>query len=128
MKATGFDGRRQAVVESTDLPALEPSTSPTKATATRTSPNELRVTTITTEQRFLVVSEMFYPGWRAYIDDTATPIFRTNYLFRGVVVPAGRHVVRFVYRPASIVVGVAVSSLTLVLIAALLYLKATAPN
>jgi hypothetical protein len=128
VKATGFDGRRQAVVESADLPAVEPSTSPTKAIAARTSPNELRVTTNTTEQRFLVVSEMFYPGWRAYVDDAATPIFRTNYLFRGVVVPAGRHVVRFVYRPASIVVGTAVSSLTLILVAALLYLKATAPN
>ena len=46
----------------------------------------------------------------------------------GVVVPAGRHVVRFVYRPVSIIIGATVSALALITIGVLLYLKAIAPN
>jgi hypothetical protein len=119
--AAGFDGQRNAIVEAADAPSVQPSTTPARAEATRTSPTELRVTTNTAERRFLVVSEMYFPGWRAYVDDVQTPIFRTNYLFRGVVVPAGQHVVRFVYRPSSVLVGAAVSSLALIGMGVLLY-------
>jgi hypothetical protein len=112
--AAGFDGRHNALVEATDAPSVQPSTTPARAEATRTSPTELRVTTNTAERRFLVVSEMYFPGWRAYVDGVQTPIFRTNYLFRGVVVPAGQHVVSFVYRPSSALVGAAVSALALI--------------
>jgi uncharacterized membrane protein YfhO len=67
--------------------------------------------TVTAGTRFLVVSEMHFPGWRAYLDGVDTPIYRSNYLFRGVVVPPGRHTVRFVYRPVSVAVGAGVSAL-----------------
>jgi hypothetical protein len=118
--APGFDGRREALVESAVVPSLQPATSPAVCRATRDSPNELRVSTVTAEARFLVVSEMYFPGWRAYVDGVQTPIYRTNYLFRGVVVPAGQHLVRFVYRPVSIAAGAAVSSLALVILGVLL--------
>jgi uncharacterized membrane protein YfhO len=49
-----------------------------------------------------------------------TPIYQTNYLFRGVVVPAGRHTVVFAYRPTSVLVGATISLVTLVLSAGLL--------
>jgi uncharacterized membrane protein YfhO len=64
---------------------------------------------------------MYYPGWRAYVDGVETPILRTNYLFRGVVVPGGRHVVRFAYLPSSVIAGAAVSALALLAAAVLLY-------
>jgi len=126
--APGFDGRRDALVETTDLPPLQPSKTPAVAEATRMSPTELRVTTNTAERRFLVVSEMYFPGWRAYVDGVQTPIFRTNYLFRGVVVPEGQHVVRFVYRPSSVLAGAAVSSLALIGIGVLLYRSSRTPR
>jgi membrane protein YfhO len=119
--APGFDGRRDALVETPDPPALPPSTTPAVAHARRVSPTDLRVSTSTTEPRLLVVSEMYYPGWRAYVDGVETPILRTNYLFRGVVVPGGRHVVRFAYLPSSVIAGAAVSALALLAAAVLLY-------
>jgi hypothetical protein len=125
----GFDGRRNAIVEAGDAPSVqEPSTILARADASRSSPTELRVTTSTGERRFLVVSEMYYPGWRAYVDDVETPIFRTNYLFRGVVVPAGQHVVRFVYRPFSVLTGAAMSSLALMCVGVLLFRGVRAPS
>jgi hypothetical protein len=119
--APGFDGRREALVESVGLPETGPPTADAWCKARRVSPNELQVRTLTAEPRLLVVSEMDMPGWRAEVDGVPTTIHRTNYLFRGVFVPAGRHAVRFVYRPRAIMVGAAVSALALVALGLLLF-------
>jgi hypothetical protein len=118
--APGFDGRREALVESVGLPETGPPTAEAWCKAKRVSPNELQVRTLTAEPRLLVVSEMDMPGWRAEVDGVPATIHRTNYLFRGVFVPEGHHVVRFVYRPRAIMVGAAVSALALVALGLLL--------
>ena len=61
----------------------------------------------------LVVNDSYYPGWRAWVDGKAAPIYRVNYGFRGVAVPAGECQVEMRYEPASFRVGVFVSLLAL---------------
>lgn len=51
--------------------------------------------------RFLVLTDVYYPGWTAAVDGVQTPIYRANYAFRGVPVPAGEHTVTFRYEPSS---------------------------
>ena len=55
---------------------------------------------------FVVLSEIYFPGWRASIDGAAATIYRTDYALRGVRVGAGSHVIRFSYRPLSFRLGV----------------------
>jgi hypothetical protein len=45
--------------------------------------------------RVAVFSEVFYKTWKAYIDGVEAPIFQTNYILRGLKVPAGKHVIEF---------------------------------
>jgi hypothetical protein len=54
---------------------------------------------------WVVLSDVWYPGWQAMVDGRSVPIARANYLFRAVPVPAGAHEVVFVYRPASFYFG-----------------------
>ncbi|MDA8169013.1 MAG: YfhO family protein [Nitrospiraceae bacterium] len=56
---------------------------------------------------FVVVSEQYYPGWRAYVDGKETRIYKVDGVLRGVVVPAGRHRLLFRYRPVKILVALA---------------------
>jgi uncharacterized membrane protein YfhO len=67
----------------------------------------------------LVLNDANYPGWRAWVDGRPAPILAADHLFRGVSVPTGRHVVEFVYRPASFLWGLAVSVLAFLFLAGL---------
>lgn len=62
---------------------------------------------------FLVLSDIFYPGWQASIDGKPTRIFQTNYIQRGVKVPVGEHIVRFEFKPLSFRVGLAITIMSL---------------
>jgi hypothetical protein len=72
-------------------------------------------------KRFAVFSEVFYDrGWKAYIDQTETPIVRTNYALRGLSLPAGKHEIRFTFHPASYYTGKTLQLLASLVLLALL--------
>lgn len=59
----------------------------------------------------LVLLDVDFPGWQARIDGKRARIYNANYLFRAVWLPAGKHRVEFVYTPASVHWGIALSAL-----------------
>jgi hypothetical protein len=58
----------------------------------------------------LVLFNSFERGWRARIDGTETPVYRADAAFLGILVPAGRHRIRFEYRPRGLREGLAVGA------------------
>jgi hypothetical protein len=64
----------------------------------------------TPHESFLVFSDAFYPGWRAYVDGLERPILRGNMLFRVVQVPEGSHDVVFRFEPLSVLLGLTILS------------------
>ena len=81
--------------------------------------NEITILVDTPIESYLVLNDSWAPGWRAYVRpaDAEDPldseqeldILRANLNFRAVVVPEGRHVIRFKYTPDSIKLGLYVS-------------------
>ena len=67
----------------------------------------------------LVLVDAYDPGWRATVDGRPSPVLRANVAFRGVALPAGRHVVEFLYRPRSVMWGLWISGAALLAGAAL---------
>ena len=57
----------------------------------------------------LFVSEVYYPDWKVYIDGKPADILKTNYLFRGVVVPEGKHRIEFKFEPETYYTGKKIS-------------------
>lgn len=88
------------------------------ARVTHLSDGRMEVETNANAPTFLVTSDVFYPGWQATIDGAAARLVRANYVLRGLVVPAGRHAVRFEFRPRSFYEGAFVSAASLLLLAA----------
>jgi hypothetical protein len=69
---------------------------------------------------YLVTTDAYYPGWRAYVDGRESPIYRANLAFRALRLPPGDHRVEYRYRPVWLPLAVALEFLsTLVLIAGL---------
>lgn len=72
------------------------------------------------EGGFLFLGDSYYPGWRAYVDGREAPIYRADFLFRAVPLPAGRHMVEFRYQPDSFTLGLWISGASAGLLALML--------
>ena len=80
--------------------------------------NDLSFHTITPRPSILVVSQTYYPGWKASVDGTDVEVFPVNIALTGIALPSGAHEVRFEFRPASFKIGTAVTLLSTVLLVA----------
>jgi len=57
------------------------------------------------EDSLLILSDTYYPGWKAFVDGEKTKIYRADYTFRAIPLSAGPHRVEFVYDPLSFKLG-----------------------
>lgn len=69
---------------------------------------------------FAVVSDSFYPGWRATVNGLATPVHPANVQFRAVALPAGHHRVVLKYQSTWLELGSWLSGVGLALAALLM--------
>ncbi len=79
----------------------------------RPSPRRLDVRLTDSSGGWLVVHEGWAPGWRATVNGEDVRVARVDHAFRGVPVPPGDSVVRMVYEPASLRLGLGLTLLAL---------------
>jgi hypothetical protein len=99
-----------AVVEADAAPMAGSGT----ASVTNYEPDEVVFEVQAEEAGLLFVSEIWHPSWNAYVDGEQVEVLRTNVAFRGVVIPAGRHELRFEYSAAEFRLGFGLSALGVV--------------
>ena len=145
---TGFDTKDSALVLERDRKGVSVDPLPDSGASIQLVRNDNDISVYRTESRtpqFAVFSEVFYDrGWKAYLEDGADggradvdgagreaagfrpgaaaelPIVRTNYVLRGVLVPAGKHRIRMVFHPASYYAGQQVQGIAGVILVLLL--------
>ncbi|MDY6874858.1 MAG: YfhO family protein [Chloroflexota bacterium] len=74
--------------------------------------NEVELAVRTPVSGYLVLSDVYYPGWRATVDGVRVGVLRADYVFRAVLLPPGEHTVRMEFEPWTWRVGLAVSIVT----------------
>jgi hypothetical protein len=75
-------------------------------------PNEVEIEFQADYPGWIVLSDVWYPGWQARLDSEKVPIYRADFLFRAVKVPSGHHQVQFLYRPFWFYAGAVISLFT----------------
>ena len=68
-----------------------------KADIVTYSPNKIMISVDTTAPALLFLADNYYPGWKAKVNGIGSKIYRADYSFRAVVVPAGKSEVEFSY-------------------------------
>jgi hypothetical protein len=74
--------------------------------------NRIELAVETPLDGWLVLSEVYYPGWRATVDGERVDVLRANYTFRAVPLSSGSHLVQLWFAPTTWYVGLAVSGVT----------------
>ena len=115
-----LDPRRQVVVEGQPPNGAGPfkGTPPADATIVGEANASIELRAEAAGGGFLVLTDPYYPGWRAYVDGIETTILRADYLFRAVPVGPGSHNVTFQFSPATLAVGAQLSVAGVLIVAA----------
>jgi hypothetical protein len=109
-----FDPRRTVILaEQPGMSVPQAGTSPSQATFSMLNPDRLLIQTNDNEPGILLVSELFYPGWKAWVDGKPAEILRADVALRAVLLDGGKHTVEMVFGPNSVKLGMALSGITL---------------
>ncbi|MFL5156623.1 MAG: YfhO family protein [Microvirga sp.] len=106
-----FNRETEALIDDESMSLLEASYTPAGAARDKAKGearivsyqrNSVTLEVENSENGVLVLHDIHYPGWEAWVDGERRPILRTNLLFRGVEIGPGRHRVEFHFRPMSL--------------------------
>jgi len=113
----GFDYLHSAILaRSGSVPG--PVTRPTEVSkdtilSAKRSVNTSTISVRTAAPGWLVIPDMWDPGWTATVNGHNQPVLRANYAEQAVAIPAGAVAIHLTYRPVGLVTGVATSTVAL---------------
>jgi hypothetical protein len=123
-----FEPGREVILY--DRPANEPHETQglSSATVEHYRTNEVIIRVSAEADGLLVLSDTYYPGWKAEIDGVETSILQANLCQRAVAVPAGEHSVRFVFDSWTIKLGFVLSVSCCVAVVVVMAWRKTEPS
>lgn len=107
--AAGLDQSRREAFINSPAPALETCQGQDLVSVVTHESQAIRITAQMGCTGMLILSDAFFPGWKADVDGSTVPIYRAYGALRGVVVPAGSHLISMRYRPAKFYTGLFLS-------------------
>ena len=106
----------ETVLVSDELPPPDPAStnaSPGRVEFDHYQPKAIRLKAENAVPSVLLLNDHYHPDWRVYVDGTAAPLLRCNYLMRGVRLEPGLHTVEFRFEPSANALYVSLAALAL---------------
>jgi hypothetical protein len=82
----------------------------------RYSANRINLKVNSPEPGELVLSEIYYPGWKANLDGKQVQVGAYKSLLRSLPIPAGEHQIEFIFSPLSFWLGLTVSGISIIIL------------
>jgi hypothetical protein len=118
MRATSFDPAAEVVLSDVEgaasARAAGAATAAELARVVHYAPERVEIEVTAEAPGYLVLTDAWYPGWKATVDGAPVRVWRADLLFRAVAVRPGDHRVVLTFRPASLRVGAGISLVGLV--------------
>ncbi|MDP8948839.1 MAG: YfhO family protein [Actinomycetota bacterium] len=106
----GVDLKETAFLEEEPPEMSEPhDASADRASVEEYDADRMELKTTTEAPGLLVLGEVYYPAWKAYVDGEPAPVYITDHLLRSVPIPAGEHTVELRYESWTLRTGIAIS-------------------
>jgi Bacterial membrane protein YfhO len=106
VKANNFNPHETAFFEKDPGLKIDPPDSAANVKITSYGIHDITLEAEASGKNLMYISEVYYPaGWKAYVDGNPTEIYKTNYLFRSIVVPKGKHKIEFKFEPETFYTG-----------------------
>jgi len=109
-----FDPAKTVLLETNDWNTLPKFTeSYAIVNLLRYTPSSVELQVFADAPAFLFLSDTYDSGWTATVNGKPTKVYKANFAFRGIVVPAGESTVIFSYQPRSFTTGLAISGIAI---------------
>ena len=126
IKEPSFDPER-TVILSRELPAEDarardqqvPSRFESRVETVSADINGYQFLSRTSGPAVLVVSQIHYPGWKAFVDDKEASVIAVDYALTGFIVSEGTHEIRFVFQPWTFRLGLILTGISALILAAI---------
>ena len=113
LSSGAVDPRETALLEEAPPDLARPvDASVDKVRTTEYGADRIELEIITDAPGLLVLSETYYPAWKAYVDGRPARLYRADHLLRAVPVPAGKHAVELCYESVALRAGIMISLAT----------------
>lgn len=119
--ATNFNPRSVVFLEDGLDNNIQPTTEANSVEITEYKNEKITLKANATGTNFLLLSEVYFPNWKAYVDGKETEIIKSNYFMRGLVLDKGNHTIELKYESPKFETGKTASLITNIIVVLALF-------